>query len=82
MDSNLKVPSPVDWLFDKIIETNGLISAKDVKQAKEFEKKMAKQIWNASYENMRKTFGTSNHTPIDFEEHWATIFNLEENGKD
>lgn len=44
-------------------------------QAKEMEKQQIKAIWSASYENMRKTFGASNYTPIDFEEYYNENYN-------
>lgn len=50
--------------------------AKDILEScKELEKQQMKAIWSASYENMRKTFGASNYTPIDFEEYYNENYN-------
>jgi hypothetical protein len=41
----------------------------------ELEKQQMRAAWSASYENMRKTFGNSNYTPIDFEEYYNENYN-------
>jgi hypothetical protein len=44
----------VNWLFDKIIEKNGLISSKDVKQAKEMEKQQLSEYLNDLSQNINR----------------------------
>lgn len=41
----------------------------------ELEKQQMRAAWSASYENMRKCFGNSNYTPIDFEEYYNENYN-------
>ncbi len=68
--------SGIDWLLRRL----PMVNEQDphfgslIFQAKEIEKENLKKVWSASYENMRKTFGTSNHTPIEFEEYYNENF--------
>ena len=50
-----KTLTAVEWLVNKIIEENGLISSKDVKQAKELEKQQIIDANNDGYKVGRKT---------------------------
>lgn len=68
----------VEWLqeqYNNCPKYEAVLTESDFKQAKELEKQQMKAIWSESYENMRKTFGTSNYTPIDFEEYYNENYN-------
>ena len=66
----------VEWLIEQMKDDRFLLAFKEeIEQSKELEKQQMKAIWSASYENMRKTFGASNYTPIDFEEYYNENYN-------